>query len=137
MEQTCPKCRLISPAGTSRCDCGWDYAVGQLSPSAALVETRTAAARARASWLCPLSAWGSQIVLTLALRGVPGLGLLWLVAMLVQGVLIILGLYFGAKVLTLGRSSVPPSAWREAVIGVVLSGGTIALITGFSLAAGF
>jgi hypothetical protein len=136
MDQTCPKCRLISPVGATRCDCGWDFAAGQLSAGASELQTRTTAATAKASWLCPLIAWGSQIVLALTLRGVPGLGLLWLIAMLAQGVLIVLGLYFGAKVLALGRSSVPPATWGAALMGVVLSGGTILLIVGLSVAQG-
>jgi hypothetical protein len=133
VEQTCPKCRLISPAGTARCDCGWDFASGQLSAGAALAQSSTAASRAKWSWLCPLIAWVSQIALALALRGVRGLALFWLMMLLVQGTLIILGFYFGAKVLALGRSSVPPTTWRAALVGVIFSAGTILLIVGLSL----
>jgi hypothetical protein len=55
-------------------------------------------------------------------------------AMVAQGVLLILGFYFGAKVLALGRSSVPAGSWRAALVGVGLSAGTILLIVGLAIA---
>ena len=86
------------------------------------------ASMARRSWVCPLIAWGSQIVLHLTLRGVRGTAPLWLLAMVAQFALIIAGLYFGAKVLAAGRAFVPPASWKEAIAGILLSGGTILLI---------
>ena len=92
---------------------------------------------ARASWLCPVIAWASQILFVLTLSGVPGLGGFWLLMMVVQFVLIIAGLYLGAKVLALGSLSVAPSSWWAALLGVVLSGGTILLIAGLAVANSF
>jgi hypothetical protein len=33
MSQTCPRCRLISPDGASRCDCGYEFATGKMAAS--------------------------------------------------------------------------------------------------------
>src|SRR5262245_52266161 len=33
MSRTCPKCKLISPDSTSRCDCGYEFATGQMKQS--------------------------------------------------------------------------------------------------------
>src|SRR5690349_12946215 len=101
MEQRCPKCGLICPPGTVYCDCGWDFAAGQLSAAGSGLEAKKLAAKAKASWLCPVLAWGSQMIFGLTLRSVniPGMALFWLAAMLTQAALIIVGLYLGAKVL--------------------------------------
>jgi hypothetical protein len=98
-----------------------------------LQQSRALAFKARLSWLFPVIAWGSQFVFALTLRGVRGLALFWLTVMLAQGALIILGLYFGAKVLAAGSSVAPPTR-RAAMTGLVLSVGTILLIVGLSIA---
>src|SRR5262245_12411960 len=90
-------------------------------------EGSSIATSARASWLCPLSAWVSQAVLSVSLRGVHGLFLLWLIAAFLQLALIVGGLYFAGKVLTVSRSSVPANQWWSAVAGATLSGATILL----------
>ena len=84
--------------------------------------------RALASWACPLVAWASQIALTIAMSGVRGAAPIWFFALVFQFVMIITGLYTGAKVLSLGKRAVAKSVWWQAVAGLVLSGGTILLI---------
>lgn len=99
------------------------------TPTDSMIRTQ-----AQASWLCPVAAWASQIILTFAWYGITGLGLFWAVAAVVQFILIIAGLYLGLKVVSLGRSTMKPGVWLSAIMGVVLSAGTILLIVvlGFS-----
>jgi hypothetical protein len=94
------------------------------------VEQSSIASRARASWLCPIIAWASQILFAMALRGVAGLSVLWLLAAIAQLVLIVAGLYFGVKVLAMGRAVVDSEIRLQAIVGTVLSGATILLIAG-------
>ena len=137
MDGRCPNCGLINPPGAARCDCGYDFAAAAVPPTPAerQAEAEALASKARASWLCPVAAWASQIVLHLTLRGVPGLGPLWTLAMVVQFALIVGGLYLGAKVLSRGRqwATLAPGTRAAAIAGVLLSGGTILLIVVLSL----
>jgi hypothetical protein len=89
------------------------------------------AAKATTSWVCPVVAWASQVVF-LALRGIPGLALVYLLIAVLQLVLIVAGLYLGVRVVSLGRS-IPASSWWSGVAGIVLSGGTILIIAAFAL----
>jgi hypothetical protein len=90
------------------------------------------AAKATTSWVCPVVAWASQVVF-LALRGIPGLALVYLLIAVLQLVLIVAGLYLGVRVVSLGRSSIPASSWWSGVAGIVLSGGTILIIVAVAL----
>ena len=126
----------MTPAGTARCDCGWDFAAARLSPGAALAQERTAAIRARASWLCPVIAWGSQFAIAMILRDARAPGWFWMLITAAQGVLLMIGFYCGAKVLALGPAALPRQTWRAALAGVAISAGTIVLIVGLSVAGG-
>ena len=33
MSRTCPRCKLINPDSTVRCDCGYDFATGEIKAS--------------------------------------------------------------------------------------------------------
>ena len=134
MEQRCPRCSREKPPSAGRCACGWDFAAGRLTGQAAVAEASALSAEAWASWTCPVVAWGSQAVLNLTLRGVPGMGPVWLLAGIIQLALIVAGLYLGGKILSLGRDAVPKSARRAAIVGVALSGGTILLIVAVAVA---
>jgi hypothetical protein len=85
---------------------------------------------ARFSWLCPLLAWGSQVVSALTLRGVPDLGVFWLLLCIIQIGLLGAGLYLGITVLVSGRANLSSNGRGSAILGVVLSGGTILLVLG-------
>ena len=130
MDKRCPRCRLINPADAARCDCGWVFAAGTLDATLAAAQAAGAAPKATWSWLCPAIAWASQIALALARVR---LGTFGLVVMIVQGALLLAGLYLGGKVLALGRDILPSKTWWAAVIGVTLSAGTILLIVAMSL----
>jgi hypothetical protein len=129
MEQRCPKCGLFTLPTATICDCGWDFAAGKLQSGAAHAESEKYTRYAQRGWLYPVIGWVSQIILTLSLRGISGLAALWLLAAVVQFVLIVAGFYFGLKASMAGRAYLSPGQRGAAMVGVILSGGTIILIT--------
>lgn len=94
------------------------------------IDEHLIARQARWSWLCPVIAWTSQIVLAIALRSVHGfaMGFFWTAVAVVQVILIGQGINLGVKVLRLGQSAVSSGNRRAALFGIVLSGGTVLLI---------
>jgi hypothetical protein len=131
VEQRCPKCRLISPATATHCDCGWDFTSNSLTPAAAWAESRKYARYPLYSWLFPLIAWTSQLVFALSVAVLPDVAVaLGFAITIAQFVLIVYGLYFGMKALTAARTTISSGQRTAAIVGVVLSSGTILLIVG-------
>ena len=83
--------------------------------------------------MCPVLAWGSQLVFAAIPHDARVRGCVWLPLTAAQGALLIIGLYCGGKVLALERSSIQPPTWRAALLGAGLSAGTIVLIVALSL----
>ena len=102
-------------------------------PSRLAVPAKKVAARAQASWLYPLIAWGSQLVLVPALSGVRGgamIALVWLLAAALQLILFIIAIASGVRVVAMGRAAAGSSNWSAACVGLCLSLGTVVLIIG-------
>ena len=81
--------------------------------------------RAKFSWICPLLAWASQAVA--AVLPLKSMTSLLLVLAVVQLVLILTGLVFAIRVVSMGDAA-GPEAKRHARMGLLISGGTIAVI---------
>jgi hypothetical protein len=87
--------------------------------------------RAKASYICPLIAWCSQFVINAAVVSggrFRGAWIAFLLAALGQFILIAAGLVLGIMVLTKEKTTVSPASRKAALIGILFSGGTLALI---------
>jgi hypothetical protein len=127
MDQRCPNCRLINPAGAVRCDCGWDFARHAQPAALAEMSRRKYQRYARRSWAWPAMAFACQVVFMLVLNvaGEPAPIGMWLV--LLQGIAFMLGLYFGLKAVLDGWRSLSKLGRFEAVFGLVVCGGMTAV----------
>jgi hypothetical protein len=65
----CPKCRLDNPPGAPRCDCGYDFASGQMTGSC--VSPNPTTTSGRAPWLLETTA-GLLLLLNMLLSGAAG-----------------------------------------------------------------
>jgi hypothetical protein len=79
-----------------------------------------------ASVLLPIVAWVSQPVIAREIR-VPEV---LLIAALIQFALFIGGLYCGTRIVSRGRNALPAFEWWLALVGIVISGGSVLLILG-------
>jgi len=53
----CPKCKLLNPEGAERCDCGYDFASGEMKASYLKAEQERRKARAVAHPLAGIRGW--------------------------------------------------------------------------------
>jgi hypothetical protein len=120
---------LVNPPAARWCDCGWAFGPRWREQAHLLREQRL---RAWLALACPLLAWLSQVVVALFVRRRPAE--FYLLAAVSQGLLLLAGLFFGIRALVTrgpgGASVVVP-----AVIGLLISAGTLLLIGALIVAA--
>jgi hypothetical protein len=89
-----------------------------------------------ASWLCPVLTWGSQILFAVLLGGQrdPGMAMVCFVLMLVQGLLLIAGTFFGVMVMMNQPKKLPLGRRLLVLAGLSVSLLTIGLIASLFIA---
>src|SRR5688500_17675309 len=152
MTEVCPACGQPLSSDGAECPCGGTSSLASLAavvppqlPStvsrreAALLDAGNLQLKAHLSWFCPLASWLSQILFALLVPGTPSLRSYALLAVILQFGLLIAGLYFGAKVVSLKRRGIAVEGpdYAAAIVGLVFSGGTVLLVLVLALSTSF